>query len=90
MVHSADLVVYFERAGFGYTSIISSSLLLYLMAIHAVYCTRGDYGIYIMQHYYHRLATYCMYVDTYSYQLLLFFLLSSFTSFRHWKAYTRG
>ena len=31
-----------------------------------------------MQHYYHRLATYCMYVDTYSYQL--FFLLSSFTS----------
>ena len=27
MVHSADLVVYFERAGFGYTSIISSSLL---------------------------------------------------------------
>ena len=50
------------------------------MAIHVVYCTRGDYGIYIMQHYYHRLATYCMYVDTYSYQLLLFFLLSSFTS----------
>ena len=43
------------------------------MAIHAVYCTRGDYGIYIMQHYYHRLATYCMYVDTYSYQLLLLF-----------------
>ena len=49
------------------------------MAIHAVYCTRGNYGIYIMQHYYHRLATYCMYVYTYSYQLL-FFLLSSFTS----------
>ena len=48
------------------------------MAIHAVYCTRGDYGIYIMQHYYHRLATYCMYVDTYSYQLL-FFLLSRLT-----------
>ena len=39
------------------------------MAIHAVYCTRGDDGIYIMQHYYHRLATYCMYVDMYSYQL---------------------
>ena len=33
-----------------------------------------------MQHYYYRLATYCMYVDMYSYQLLLFFLLSSFTS----------
>ena len=33
-----------------------------------------------MQHYYYRLATYCMYVDTYSYQLLLFFLLSSFIS----------
>ena len=49
------------------------------MAIHAVYCTRGNYGIYIMQHYYHRLATYCMYVYTYSYQLF-FFLLSSFTS----------
>ena len=27
MVYSADLVVYFEWAGFGYTSIISSSLL---------------------------------------------------------------
>ena len=26
------------------------------MEIHAVYCTRGDDGIYIMQHYYHRLA----------------------------------
>ena len=50
------------------------------MAIHAIYCTRGDYGIYIMQHYYYRLATYCMYVDTCSYQLLLFFLLSSFIS----------
>ena len=50
------------------------------MAIHAIYCTRGDYGIYIMQHYYYRLATYCMYVDMYSYQLLLLFLLSSFIS----------
>ena len=32
------------------------------MAIHAVYYTQGDDGIYIMQLYYHRLATYCMWI----------------------------
>ena len=48
------------------------------MAIHAVYCTQGDYGIYIMQHYYHRLATYCMWIRIAI--NFYYFLLSSFTS----------
>ena len=75
MYHSSNIVWYVllvllsTVSELDLVSIISSSLLN--RAINAVYCPRGDDGIYIMQHYYHRLATYCMWIRIASFNIYL-------------------